>query len=281
MDYQQWQIAPSISSGYRFTTPFGNLGVSGGLSLGFKMNQFDEAIFRPFDPTLRDTNGKWTPAFTIGTSVSLDQRDIYYDPSKGYYAIQRFAYHGILDIEKEQYLRSDTDAEWFVTLFDLPVSDTWNFKGVLGIHSGLSFILPNFRGSDAMAVENVNKLSIDGMFTARGWSSEYSFKGLGLWENWLELRIPLVQNILAWDFFFDAAEVADRPENIFGTDAQGNSLLERMRFSFGGGIRFAIPQFPFRLGIAKRFRVMDGDVKFYDDPLLGMNFVLSFTMPTY
>jgi outer membrane protein insertion porin family len=281
MDYQQWQIAPSVSSGYRFSTPLGNLSVGGGLSLGFKMNQYDDAIYRPFDPTLRGSNGVWTPAFTVGTSVALDQRDIYYDPSSGYYTIQRFSYHGILDVEKEQYLRSDSDAEWFVTLVDLPVSDTWNFKVVLGIHSGLSFILPNFRGVSRQSIENVNKLSIDGMFTARGWSSEYSVKGMGLWENWLELRIPLVQNILAWDFFFDAAEVADKPENIFGTDANGTPFIERMRFSLGGGLRFAIPQFPFRLGLAKRFRVTDGDVQWYDDPLLGLNFVLSFTIPTY
>ncbi|MDR1400064.1 MAG: outer membrane protein assembly factor BamA [Treponema sp.] len=281
MQYQQWQIAPSISSGYRFSTPLGNLGVGGGLSLGFKMNQYNEARYRPFDPALRDTNGLWIPAFAIGASVSLDQRDIYYDPSSGYYTIQRFSYHGILDIEKEQYLRSDTDAEWFVTLFDLPVSDTWNFKGVLGIHSGLSFILPNFRGYDRQSIENANRLSIDGMFTARGWSSEYSVKGLGLWENWLELRIPLVQNVLAWDFFFDAAEVVDKPENIFGTDDLGTPFIERMRFSLGGGLRFAIPQFPFRLGLAKRFKVTNGDVQWYDDPLLGLNFVLSFTISTY
>ncbi|MDR2419545.1 MAG: outer membrane protein assembly factor BamA [Treponema sp.] len=281
MDYQQWQIAPSVSTGYRFSTPLGNLSVGGGFSLGFKMNQYEEAIYRPFDPTLRGTNGMWTPAFTIGTSVALDQRDIYYDPSSGYYTIQRFSYHGILDIEKEQYLRSDTDAEWFVTLFDLPVSDTWNFKGVLGIHSGLSFILPNFRGNSRLLVDHANKLSIDGMFTARGWSSEYSVKGEGFWENWLELRIPLVQNILAWDFFFDAAEVVDKPENIFGTDADGIPFIERMRFSVGGGLRFSIPQFPFRLGLAKRFKVTDGDVQWYDDPLLGFNFVLSFTISTY
>jgi outer membrane protein insertion porin family len=279
MNYQQWQISPSISTGYRFSTPLGNLGVGGGFSPGFKMNQYDE-VNRPFDPTLRDTNNIWTPAFTVGTNVWLDQRDIYYDPSSGYYTIQRFTYHGILDIEKEQYLRSDTDAEWFVTLFDLPISDTWNFKGVLGVHSGFSFILPNFRGIDRQLVEHANRLSIDGMFTARGWSSEYSVKGEALWENWLELRIPLVRNILAWDFFFDAAQIAAKPENLFSEDTRG-ALLERMRFSLGGGFRIAIPQFPFRLGLAKRFSFPDGQIKWYDDPLLGFNFVLSFTMPTY
>ncbi|MDR3303257.1 MAG: outer membrane protein assembly factor BamA, partial [Treponema sp.] len=206
MRYDQWQIAPSISSGYRFTTPFGNLGVGGGVTPGFKMNRYDAGIFRPFDPALRDFNNKWIPAFTVGIYTSLDQRDIYYDPSRGYYFMQRLSYHGILRNEEEQYVRSDSDAEWFVTLFDIPVSDTWNFKAVFGIHSGLSFIFPNFRGRDNMSIENANKLAIDGMFTARGWADRYSDKGNALWENWAELRFPLVKGFLAWDFFFDAAE---------------------------------------------------------------------------
>jgi outer membrane protein insertion porin family len=31
-----------------------------------------------------------------------------------------------------------------------------------------------------------------------------------------------------------------------------------MRFSFGGGLRFTMPQFPFRISLAKRFRTEGG-----------------------
>jgi outer membrane protein insertion porin family len=207
----------------------------------------------------------------------LDQRDIYYDPSKGYYVMQRFTYHGILPHEAEQYIRSDSDAEIFFTLFNLPVTDNWSFKGVLGIHSGVSFILPNFRGEDGMAIENANRLAIDGMFTARGWSSLYSLKGNALWENWMELRFPLVRGFLAWDFFADAAATQLTPEDLF------HSLdITDMRFSVGGAFRITIPQLPFRIGVAKRFYWDNkGDVQFINDPLGGLAFVLSFTLSTY
>jgi outer membrane protein insertion porin family len=276
MKYDQWQIAPSISSGYRFSTPLGNLGVGGGLTPGFKRSIYNADILRPFDPVLRNYNNQWVPAFTVGVYTSLDQRDIYYDPSKGYYVMQRFTYHGILSHEAEQYIRSDSDAEVFFTLFNLPVTDNWSFKGVLGIHSGVSFILPNFRGEGRMAIENANRLAIDGMFTARGWSNLYSTKGNALWENWMELRFPLVRGFLAWDFFFDAAALQLTPYDLF------HSMdFTDMRFSVGGAFRITIPQLPFRIGVAKRFYWNDSGVQFINDPLGGLAFVLSFTLSTY
>ena len=60
-------------------------------------------------------------------------------------------------------------------------------------------------------------------------------------------------------------------------------LLENLRFTFGAGIRFTIPQFPIRLYFAKRFRVVDGQPQLQTSSLFnarntpggGVDFVFS------
>ena len=293
MPYDQIRISLGLSTGYRWPTSLGNLGLSGGIRVGWIRSLFDDKLYRPFDPILRNENNVWTLATSFWLALSLDQRDLFYDPSKGYYGIQRMGYYGIFPIEEEHYIKTDTKLEWYATLFNLRVSDTWSFKGVFGIHSGLSFIFPQF-GYDDPRIEEANKLAVDGMFIGRGWGNEYSWKGLALWENWAELRFPLVPGILAWDFFFDAAGVKSTPAeffNSFGEDdgsSPGHDTFF-MRFSFGGGIRFTIPQFPLRFSIAKRFKIVDGAVAWQPGdigrtskrPNSGMNFVISFALSTY
>ena len=291
MDYNQWRLSLGVSSGYRWPTQLGNLGLGGGFRVGMLLSSFDNELYRPFDPVLRDENNRWTPALSLWTSLSLDQRDVYYDPSNGYYGIQRFGWYGILPFEQEHYVRSDTKAEWFVTLFNLPVAENWSFKAVFGIHTGLSFI---FRqpGRDRPYIEEANQLAVDGMFIGRGWMSEYRRKGFALWENWAEIRIPLAPGIIAWDFFFDAAGVKRTPQALFKEFSVDDESLSSsdtffMRFSFGGGFRFTLPQFPFRFSLAKRFIIRDGSVEWVtggiggSKPGRGIDFVVSFALSTY
>ena len=271
MDYQQWYLSLGFSTGYRWFTPFGNISVGGGVRTGLILNSYDDAIYRPFDPTLREGNNRWTPKNSLWTTISLDQRDLYYDPSRGYYVYERFGIYGLLgeELEREHYLRNDNRVQYYLTLFDIPVTEKWNLKSVLALHSGLTFIFKQpgkAVGSLAPSIEEANMLSIDGMFIGRGWSSDFRFKGLVMWESWAELRFPLVQGILAWDFFFDAAGVDGNregsiPGHYFGKNNTGgaNFSIDNMRFSFGGGLRFTIPQFPFRFSLAKRFRTIDGE----------------------
>jgi outer membrane protein insertion porin family len=293
MPYNQWSLSLGVSTGYRWSTFLGNLTVSGGVRLGMLRSIFDSELYRPFDPVLRDENNRWTPATSLWTSVALDQRDVYYDPSRGYYGIQRVGYYGLLGIENEHYVRTDTKAEWFITLFNIPVTDNWSFKAVFGVHSGLSFI---FRQPfyNSPIIEEANQLAVDGMFTGRGWTGEYSRKGFALWENWAEVRFPVVPGILAWDFFFDAAGVKGTPGDFF-TAFGGNDYSNPghntffMRFSMGGGFRFTIPQFPFRFSLAKRFKITDGKVEWMggaignnpNKPSAGLDFVISFALATY
>jgi outer membrane protein insertion porin family len=121
------------------------------------------------------------------------------------------------------------------------------------------------------------------MFVGRGWVSKYRERGNALWENWAEIRMPVVPGILALDGFFDAAVKKDTPYDMFH-----NLWIEDMLFSLGAGFRFAIPQFPFRFIFAKRFVVRDGHIEWQTgslwrngDPGSGIDFVISFAISTY
>ena len=276
MTYNQWYLSLGFSTGYRWSTILGNLTLSGGIRAGLVRNVYDASLYNPFDPVLREDNNKWAPKNSFWSSLSLDQRDIYYDPSNGYYVQDRFGIYGLFYPERERYLRNDFKAEYFFTLFSIPITETWNFKAVFGIHTGLSLISRQPGIEKNTFIENANKLSVDGMFIGRGWSSEYNIKGLAMWENWAELRFPLVPGILAWDFFFDAATVETFENHYF----KGYSF-DSMRYSLGGGFRFTIPQFPFRFSLAKRFKTENGAVKWQKGPVGGMDFVVSFALSSY
>jgi outer membrane protein insertion porin family len=290
MEYEQWLFSLGVSATYRWSTPLGVLGLGGGVRAGIINNSYDELI-RPFDPVIRERNGEWTPVDSLWTLMYLDRRDLFYDPSRGYYASQRFGFYGLFPLEQEHYIRSDTKAEYFLTLFNIPVTDTWSFKMVLALHSGISLIFPQF-GMQDPKVEDTNKLSIDGMFIGRGWTEErIRSRGFALWENWAEFRIPLVPSLITLDLFFDADMVPNLSSQL-GTGEKTpaeffNHSIEDWRFGFGGGFRFTIPQFPLRFLFVKRFRVLDGAFQWEPGNMFrrgntgGIDFVISFALTTY
>ena len=287
MPYNQWRASFGVGTGYRWNTFLGNLGVGGGFRVGLVRNTFDNQLYRPFDPVLRERNNLWTPALSLWTSASLDRRDIFFDPSRGYYAFQRISWHGILPVEQEHYIRTDTRLQWFHTLLDIPVTDNWNFRAVLGLHTGLSFIFPQ-PGFDRPSVLEANQLAVDGMFIGRGWTGEFRRKGFALWDNWAEIRIPLAPGIIAWDFFFDAAGIKRTPSDLFTNFFSDDGSLAGsetffMRFSVGGGLRFTIPQFPFRFSLARRFLYRDGQIQWAPGGIggSGWDFVVSFAIATF
>jgi outer membrane protein insertion porin family len=290
MNYDKLYLSLGLSSGYRWNTLLGIFGISGGARLGIIRNSYDD-LFQPFDPTLRKGNGAWTPKNSLWSSVSLDQRDIYYDPSNGFYLSERLGLYGILGNELEHYIRSDSKAQYFLTLFDIPVFKNWNFKSILALSFGISFITKQpgrYYDSSLDWIEAANKLAVDGMFNARGWREEYSKKGLMLFDSWVELRFPLVRGILALDMFFDAAGVEKDIGYYFGNTPEGKSnfTIDQLRFSYGAGLRVVMPQFPIRLSLAKRFKFVNGNFiwesgtifKNNSNPTSGLDVVISFVL---
>ena len=58
---------------------------------------------------------------SVWVSGSIDDRDLNYDPSSGWFAKQQLSWTGLIpSLETEFFLRTDTKAEVYFTLLDLP-----------------------------------------------------------------------------------------------------------------------------------------------------------------
>ena len=267
MNYEQWKWTSGISLGRRWTPDFAIISWTGGVTGSLKNNQYDEDVWIPADSSVSEYANRWGWQNSIWTAVSIDDRDINYDPSTGWFASQRFTWYGLTPIESEYFLRTDTKLEKYFTLFKAPVTESWMFKLVLMGYSGLSMQFPK----PDTGIGESSRLYIDGMFNGRGWTTIYKkVRGKALWNNTLELRMPLVPGVLALDIFGDAAVVKEEPNELFE-----NLSLSDFYCSVGPGLRFTIPQFPLRLLFANTFR-FDEDKKVEWDK--NWKFVLSFNI---
>ncbi len=265
MTYDMYDITLGINTGYTFYYPWGKLGLTAGYSPQMRTVNYDETLYRPFEMTVRDNNHKWNFIDRVSMGVSLDGRDIYWNPTKGYLLAQNFTFVGGILFGQRTYIRTDTTAEGFLTLLDVPIFEGWNLMFVLAAHSSVSWILPNYGYSSTAGkwkwqtvTDYTDQLYIDGMTVGRGWKVLY---GNALWDNKLELRMPLAKDAVWLVGFLDAAGLWDEPYNaespMTGMDRM---TLDQMYFSTGFGIRFTIPQFPIRLYLAKGFQVKNGAV---------------------
>ncbi len=266
MDYERWVWSLGFSLGRRWTPNWAILSLSAGIN-GSLINNVYEEQFDPVDSTISDYANKWGFQNSVWSAFSVDDRDINYDPTRGWFASQRLTWYGLTPIETEFFLRSDTKLEKYFTLLNIPVTESWNWKMVFAAYSGLSLEFP----TPDTGIGNTSKLYIDGMFNARGWTNIYNkHRGRALWSNILELRMPLVPGVLAIDWFGDAAAIKESPYAMFN-----NLDITDFYFSTGPGLRFSIPQFPLRLLFANTFK-MDKDYNIEWDN--KWKFVLSFNI---
>jgi outer membrane protein insertion porin family len=259
MTYDMYDITLGLNTGYTFMYPFGRLGVLASYSPQLRYVYYDPSLYRPFEKTVRDNNQAWNFIDRINFGMNLDGRDIYWNPTKGYYLVQNLSVVGGIILGQRTYIRTDTTAEGFLTLFDFPLFEGWNFQFVLAAHSSVSFILPNwdpFSGAWVTVTDYTDQMYIDGMTVGRGWKQMY---GNALWDNKLEIRMPIAKDALWLVGFMDAAGLWDQP---FGaappSTSFGSMSLDQIFFSTGFGIRFTIPQFPIRLYLAKGFQFKNG-----------------------
>lgn len=267
MDYNELTLGASGALGKRWSPHFAMVTVMGGVSTDFIRNTYDSTLFTPVDATVSKNLNSWGIKNGVWGSVSLDDRDIYYDPSKGWFFSQKVGVYGLLpDIETEYYVQSDTKAEFYATLCDFPLTDVYDMKLVFAFYTGLSFIeelKPN-------SLSSANMLYIDGMFNGRGWNTLFGLRGKAMWSSYAEIRHPMVPGIFAVDFFFDAVAVKNDL-----SDMMSNLKIEDFYFSYGPGMRFSIPQFPLRLLLANTFQIKNGKA----DYNTKWSVTLSFNLP--
>jgi len=266
MNYDSWAAGLTTGVNRRWSFDYAILSLTGGIGNSVSNNIYDESLYVPVDMGISAYANRWGLTNYLFTSFSVDNRDINYDPSKGWFGSQRFTWYGLMPgIEKEFYLKTDSKLEGYLKLMDLKITDTYNFKLVFAAYTGLTMLFPTSTG-----ISESSKLYIDGMFNGRGWTSEYKTnKGQLLLSNILELRSPLIPGILGVDAFFDAAAIKSSYQDL------SSITMNDFYFSYGPGIRFLMPQFPLHLIFAWKFRIQDG-VAAYDK--VPFQFVLSFNL---
>lgn len=269
MDYTNWTTSLSASLGRRWTPDFAILTLAGGISFNLLNNVYDPEMYTPVDTTISEYNNDWGWTNAIWASFSVDDRNINYDPTKGWFASQRLSWTGLIPaIEDQFYLRSDTKLEGYLPLVDWEVSEHWSLQLILAGYTGFSFQIP----SANTTIGATNQLYIDGMFNGRGWSTASNVKGQAMWSSYVELRWPFVKGMLAADFFFDTVALKDTVQDL------ANLSLNDFRFSFGPGLRIAMPQFPLRFLLANTFYFKDGQFTWREDNKADWQFVLSFNI---
>lgn len=267
MSYDAYNIRLGANTGYTFRTPVGRLIPRTSISTGIRYLTYDDTIYRPFNATTRDNRERWRFVNTWGVGVALDNRDFIFSPSGGYRLDQQFSFTGGFLLGERHFTRSESTAEAFFTLWDVPVGASWSWKMVLAMQTKLSFILPNFYLAESndryFQIESSDALRLDGMFNSRGWP--FRSGGSSSWNNWVELRMPLAEQVIWWDTFLEGAILREFSSDL--TNWENRQRLEDMelqdwQFTIGSGIRFVIPQFPIRLYLAKRFAFDEnGDIE--------------------
>lgn len=288
MQLQDWDFVLGGNTGYRFITPAGRLNLSTSLSTGINLTSYnDELYFPPYGgayENLKSSNSSWELINRWRLGTNLDSRDILISPSSGYYLGQNITFTGGFLFGNRHFILSESAAEGYLTLFDIPVGENWNWKMVLKAKAGFSAILPQFwvRGtSGEEALQNVpdnQLLAVNGVTNARGWSFQPGLHGL--WENILELRMPIAEQLLWFDTFFDAtfpyAELSSVP----------NTSPQDGLYGIGAGLRFSIPQLPISLYFARLFTIDENNSiqwetgNFFNpenEAGKGLRFVLSFS----
>jgi outer membrane protein insertion porin family len=272
MKYDQWKYGIGAATGYRWNPHFATVSLRGGVNFSVVQDFYDDLLYRPADKEIRDKHGAWKWNNSVWTRLSLDKRDLYYDPSEGWFASQQVTLYGLFpDIETSYYTRYDTKAEGYFKLLDIPISDVFSLKLILAGYSGLSFLAP----TTEKPISDTNKLYVDGMFIGWGWSSLYSnsqCRGDALLNHTVELRMPIAVGVVSFDGFFSAVAPLQKLSDITSLS------LNDYYFSFGPALRFSIQQFPLKLLLANTFRIQDGDFEWANGVGPDWKFVLSFTI---
>jgi outer membrane protein insertion porin family len=175
MDYTVWKVSVGFTTGYRYFTPLGWLGIRSGISTSLEQITYNADLFRPFEPVVREGNDAWKNVNKLGVTLYWDNRDFFLNPSKGFYIGQGVTFAVGFPLGTREYIRTDSTLEGFLTLVDIPATENWNFKLVLAAHSSWSFIFPQFWREDVIAITN-DLLYVDGWNVAR-------LPGAGRWSG--------------------------------------------------------------------------------------------------
>jgi hypothetical protein len=251
MACDRYAVNLGANVGWVVPLPGGKLRLQAGWNPSVRHLRYDMSLYRPFEAVMRQDVYAWRVVDRFVVGAYFDARDTFREPTRGFYLGQTVAVAGGPLLGARDFIRTDTRLEGFLTLLRVPIGASASFRLVFAAHSQLSVLLPNFSLSSLSFQTNVDRTEqfvIDGISFCRGCSDPR--RGNALWDNKLELRIPIGP---VWMIAFaDAAALWEQPfQAPFGDLLHG---------SFGLGARLSSPSFPIRAYIARGFAVRGGQI---------------------
>ncbi len=281
MEYNNHKFSLGANTGYTFHTKLGRFTTSTGLNSSLNKIIYDPYQYRPFNPAVRNNLDAWLFNNKYWLNLVWDRRDFVMNPTSGFVINQLTTYSGGFLGGDTHFIKSQSKAEAFFKLLEIPVSEKYTFKTVFAIHTSFSAIFNQYYFQDPSWGWNIkattaDMLYTDGMNIARGWGFEQ--EGEAMWDNWIELRMPIAENVLWGDLFFSGTGFWKDLNEVKTMD------ISSFMFSMGAGVRFTIPGLPIGLYFTKRFSFPDGNLKWEggelfknpDNPDSGIQMVIAF-----
>ncbi|MCF6335583.1 MAG: BamA/TamA family outer membrane protein, partial [Spirochaetales bacterium] len=281
MEYNNHKFSLGANTGYTFHTKLGRFTTSTGLNSSLNKIIYDPYQYRPFNPAVRNNLDAWLFNNKYWLNLVWDRRDFVMNPTSGFVINQLTTYSGGFLGGDTHFIKSQSKAEAFFKLLEIPVSEKYTFKTVFAIHTSFSAIFNQYYFQDPSWGWNIkattaDMLYTDGMNIARGWGFEQ--EGEAMWDNWIELRMPIAENVLWGDLFFSGTGFWKDLNEVKTMD------ISSFMFSIGAGVRFTIPGLPIGLYFTKRFSFPDGNLKWEggelfknpDNPDSGIQMVIAF-----
>jgi len=254
--YSNWDISLEGLVSKTWRRSYGKITLGGGAGTEFNYVDYNDSEWAPYSSTLRDNKGIFVPINQVNVFTAFDSRDISFDPSSGFYAYQGVTFYGGFLLGGRNYTKTETTLQYWLTLFDVPVFAEWNWKMVFGLNSTMTALWPAYWISDwngDWCTVTDRLLTINPMILARGWYNWETALGLtggrAIWNNWAELRTPIIRQALSFDMYFDAVRITDVRQDIKSPGGVG------WLFGYGAGLRLAMQGLPLRLYVGKRFMV--------------------------
>jgi len=279
MTYDAHNISLGFTTGYTWLLPYARFSLSGIVRSGIKYVDYDKDVYRPYNESIRDNYGTWKYLDSFTTKISWDNRNLVYDPTKGYIISESITLGGIFNTSISEYVKTVSRVGFYHTLLDIDLNEDRNIKLVLDTNSAFSYLMEKPWKSHDLNVDDLG-FSINGMFIGRGWNMVTG--GKALWDSTIAIKYPIAPNVVSVDLFLDGVGIWSNDEEI------ANMKLSDFRFSAGAGFRFANPAFPIGIYWVKKFRFNDDNsIDWLPEPnsiefnQLGMDLVVAFEIDLY
>ncbi len=290
MDYEQYKFALGFNTGYTFHTGIGRFGVNGGLNIALSDVIYDDGLYTPYNPLIRNNLNNWKFSNKLNMSANWDGRDLVENTTRGFLFEENITYAGGLLGGTRSYIKNSFGASGYLTLLSIPSASDKPRNIVLSARSTVSTVFPQFFSYEegfGLAEQPIatqsEKLYIDGMNIVRGIESPIHNLEF-LWDSTVDITVPIAQNVISGEVFFSATGYKSNYEDITSLTARD------FYFSTGAGVKLTIPGFPIGLYATKVFSINDdntinwqpGDIFVNpDNPNSGLNLVFAITYSLY